>query len=54
MALRKDALAIATVPENHPLIILANALPWEKMLQLIEHDLGGERYLSRPPRVHNA
>jgi hypothetical protein len=30
---------VVTVSENHPLIILANALPWEKMLQLIEHDL---------------
>lgn len=27
------------VPKDHPLIILANQLPWEEMLQLIEKDL---------------
>ena len=27
------------VPQNHPLIILANQLPWEEMFHLIENDL---------------
>ena len=26
------------VPDTHELIVLANQLPWEKMLNLVEHD----------------
>lgn len=28
-----------TVTNTHPLIVLANQLPWEEMLYLVEHDL---------------
>ena len=30
---------VVAVPENHSLILLANQLPWDKMLKLIEYDL---------------
>lgn len=30
---------VVTVPQNHPLIVLANQLPWDKMLQLVEDDI---------------
>jgi hypothetical protein len=28
-----------TVANTHPLIVLANQLPWEEMLHLVENDL---------------
>lgn len=34
-----DSEITIKVPQTHPLILLANELPWEKMLDLIENDL---------------
>lgn len=38
---------VLTVPQNHPLILLANQLPWDKMLLLVEHDLKQSTPLKR-------
>lgn len=38
---------MVNVTENHPLVVLANQLPWEEMLALIEYDLSQSTPLKR-------
>ena len=38
---------LVAVPHHHPLIILANQLPWDKMLELIEYDIKQSSPLKR-------
>jgi hypothetical protein len=40
-------IILINVPEEHPLIILANQLPWEEMYELIESDLKSSTLLKK-------